>query len=54
VRDGALKAHAKTFPFSACSQSCLKAQLDKAYKDCNDLSVKRIGKDPAKEDIIKM
>ena len=49
VRDGVIKAHAKTFPFSACSQDCLKAQLDKYYKDCNDLSVKRMGKDPAKE-----
>ena len=46
VRDGVIKAHAKTFPFSACSKSCLKAQLDKYYQDCGKLSVKRIGKNP--------
>ncbi len=49
VRDGVIKAHAKTFPFSACSKSCLKAQLDKAYKDCGKLMVMRIGKEPTIE-----
>ncbi len=49
VRDGVIKAHAKAFPFSACSKSCLKAQLDKAYKDCGKLMVKRIGKEPTTE-----
>ena len=47
VRDGVIKAHAKTFPFSMCSQDCLRAQLDKAYKGCGKLMVKRIGKEPS-------
>ncbi len=50
VRDGAIKAHAKTFPFSTCSRSCLKEQLDNYYKGCDDLSVKQIGQNPVGSD----
>ena len=39
VRNGVIKAHAKTFPFSTCSRACLKEQLDNYYKKCKKLSV---------------
>jgi len=44
VRDGVIKAHARTFPFSACPRQCLKEQLDDYYKKCGKLTVKKIGK----------
>jgi len=46
VRDGVIRAHAKTFPFSTCPRKCLKEQLDNAYQDCNALTVKQIGRMP--------
>ena len=32
ARDSSIEAHKKTFPLSACSEKCLKAQLDNYYK----------------------
>jgi len=53
VRNGAIRAHAKTFPFSTCSRGCLKEQLDNYYKDCNDLTVKQIGGNPGETEVVE-
>ena len=46
VRNAVIRAHAKAFPFSTCSRGCLKEQLDNYYKNCGEMTVKQIGRNP--------